>query len=202
MEDVVAWAYRQRDEQVPHAVIDRIRYHHPLGDAFKVGRLRGELLAMAAFLGVLQTDRNDATRTRVLATLMLGELPTNAALLEALLDAQIARYATQPHTTATRMACYLNALVRPIASTPQIWHAKLSSFDNQVMVDARLCVLGGGVEATLAFLQPSNETSEAYDFLRAMRDRGELDDLEVWREQELIQLRNEASDLLASHAST
>ncbi len=102
--DVVAWAYRSKDEAVPATILDAIRYQHALGDARTVGRLRGELLALLAFVGVIGCDRSADVRAQVLATLVLGQLPTHPVVLDVLLEAEIARYATQPYSPTVSMA--------------------------------------------------------------------------------------------------
>lgn len=195
--DAIVALAAQPDVVVPKEILEAIRYRHPIHDWLR----RSVFKDAAPFLrglGLASDDRNADFRARVLATLMLGDLPKNRALLEALLDAETewSEHGIGGHVPSIDIACYLHALAQPVVSAMRIWRAKLSSFDNQAMIDGHYCVATGDIDATLELLARTPHASEAHAYLSEMRARGELDDLGAWRATTATRLREIAAELL------
>lgn len=195
---VAEWAHRPASDAVPTAVLGAIGYRHEIVAALERVPLLGGSLATFARDSLHVADLNASFRARVLATLMLGEVPTHAALLEALLLAETAWHRCGAgHGPTIDMACYLNAFGRPLISTAQIWEAKCASPETFALVDGQFCVAGAGVAETLQMLAQNETLHAALTHLRAMEDSGELHDLVGWRQRTLLRLRHHARDLLA-----
>lgn len=199
VDEIVAWAHRPTPP--PPDVLGAIDYRNGFVSAARKLGLNG----FGAILYVLSPkhDRNSGLRSQVLARLMLGELPRNHVLLEALLQAEIDWHETMTwHMHTISMACYLNAMARPMVSTPAIWAAKCCSDDNHVMIDAEFCVVGGGVQPTLAYLAGVEGSGDCLAYLSRIDAAGWPSKLEDWRLQALSRLKEDAAEILSNSSQS
>lgn len=124
-----------------------------------------------------------------------GGDPTLAVLLRALLAVEVRDRAREldrdeedddeddDHFEQLYWCAYMLAELGDPVDVPRLWRAKHTTFDTSIGMDVQCLVVGVGVDATLAFLETSDDpdASKIAAHLRTRRDGGDFDDLEGWR---------------------
>jgi len=123
-----------------------------------------------------------------------GGDPMLAVLLRALLAAEVRDRAREldrdedddeddDHFEQLYWCAYMLAEVGDPVDVPRLWRAKHTTFDTSIGLDVQCLVVGVGVDATLTFLETSEDPDapKIAAHLRTRRDGGDFDDLEGWR---------------------
>lgn len=134
-------------------------------------------------------------RAEIYRAIHPGGDPMSAVLLRALLVAEVRHRAREldggededddddDHFEQLYWCAYLLADLGDPVDVPRLWRAKHTTFDTSIGMDIQCLVGGVGVDATLTFLETSDDpdASKIAAHVRACCDAGDFDDLAGWR---------------------